>query len=210
MELLMEVPNLLKTGHIIHFGNAWPEAKAQKYFRVERANQLVYDVSRIVAPGYASSGASGTDVAIQDIGFDAPNAGAVSDALISLLPTKDITMYEILLGFKGLGMVYPRFANRYQQQLETSLVLPTPSSSALAWLGFFDSQQSPWYAPKVRLYTVKDQEPPHLYLFNPYQDDEKIVARFVVNKCKLVSVSQPTEQDKKVARELTYYTEDLW
>lgn len=210
MELLMEVPNLLKTGHIVHFGEGWPEAKAKKYFRVERANQLMYDVHRIVAPGNATSGASGTAVSIQDISFEAPSTGSVSDAYLSLLPVKDITMYELLLGFKGLGLVYPRYANRYQQQLETSLVLPTPTSDALAWMGFFDSQQSPWYAPKVRMYTVKDQEPPHMYLYNPYQDDEKVVVRFVVNKCKLVSVVQPTEQDKKVARELTYYTQDLW
>ena len=202
MELLVDTPRFLKEGHIVHFGEGWRNDKENKYFKVQQTQQLTYDVIRIVSPGNAN---------IQDIDFEAPNQGGVSDAYISMLPVNTKTMYESLIGFKGICMVYPRYGNRYQLQLEESQVLPTPSDTTyLAWMGYFDSVQSPYYAPKVRVYTLKDQEPPHWFLFNPYQDDEKIVIRNVVNKCKLELLPTPSEVEKKVAREVTYYTKFIW
>jgi hypothetical protein len=202
MELLVDTPMLLKEGHIVHFGEGWRNEKERKFFKVLVTQQLTYDVIRIVAPGNAN---------IQDVSFMAPNQGGVSNDYISLLPVNTKTLYEILVGFKGIPMVYPRYANRYQLQLEESQVLPTPSDTTyLAWMGYFDAEGSPYYAPKVRVYTVKDQEPPHWYLFNPYQDDEKIVIRNVVNKCQLEKLENPTEQQVRVAREVTYYTKFIW
>jgi len=204
MELLVDTPMLLKEGHIVHFGEGWRNEKEKKFFKVQTTQQLTYDVIRIVSPGNAN---------IQDVSFMAPNQGGVDNDYISLLPVNSKTMYETLIGFKGICMVYPRYGNRYQLQLETSQVLPTPSDTTyLAWMGYFDAAQSPYYAPKVRVYTVKDQEPPHWYLFNPYQDDEKIVIRNVVNKCllDLIPDNKVTERDKAVAREVTYYTKFIW
>ena len=202
MELLVDTPMLLKEGHIVHFSEGWRNEKEKKFFKVLTTQQLTYDVIRIVSPGNAN---------IQDIDFEAPNQGGVSDAYISMLPVNTKTMYECLIGFKGICMVYPRYGNRYQLQLEESQCLPTPSDTTyLAWMGYFDSVQSPYFAPKVRVYTLKDQEPPHWYLFNPYQDDEKIVIRNVVNKCLLELLPTPSEQEKRVAREVTYYTKFIW
>lgn len=204
MELLVDTPTLLKESHIVHFGEGWRNEKEKKYFKVIQTQQLVYDVIRIVSPGNAN---------IQDISFEAPNQGGVSDNYISLLPVNTKTMYEILMGFKGTVMAYPRYGNRYQLQLEVSNVLPTPSDTVyLAWMGYFDKEQSPWYAPKARVYTLKDQEPPHFFLFNPYQDDEKIVIRNVVNKCQLELIpdGKVSERDRAVAREVTYYTKYIW
>jgi len=204
MELLVDTPMLLKEGHIVHFGDKWRTDKAEKFFKVQIAQQLTYDVIRIVSPGNAN---------IQDVSFMAPNQGGVDNDYISLLPVNSKTMYETLIGFKGTCMAYPRYGNRYFLDLETSKVLPTPSDTTyLAWMGYFDAAQSPYYAPKVRVYTVKDQEPPHWYLFNPYQDDEKIVIRNVVNKCllDLIPDNKVTERDKAVAREVTYYTKFIW
>ncbi len=202
MELLVETPSLLKDGYIVHFGDGWRNDKANKYFRIKQTQQLPYDVSRIVATGNGG---------IQDISFEAPNNGGVNNSYISLLPVNTKTLYEILVGFKGTPMIYPRYANRYQLQLEESQVLPTPTDTEyLAWLGYFDANQSPYYAPKVRVYTVKDQEPPHWYLFNPYQDDEKVIIKNIVNKCLLEPLPEPTETEKRVAREVTYYTKYIW
>lgn len=204
MELLVDTPSLLKEGHIVHFSDKWGSDKAEKFFKVLRAQQLMYDVSRIVSPASAN---------IQEISFMAPNQGSVDNDYISLLPVNTKTMYEILIGFKGICMAYPRYSNRYFLSLETSQVLPTPSDTTyLAWMGYFDATQSPYYAPKVRVYTVKDQEPPHWYLFNPYQDDEKIVIRNIVNKCllDLIPEAKLTERDKAVAREVTYFTKFIW
>lgn len=202
MELLVDTPMLLKDGHIVHFGEGWRNEKENKFFKVAIAQQLTYDVIRIVSPGSAN---------IQDVSFMAPNQGGVSNDYISLLPVNTKTLYEIIIGFKGICMVYPRYANRYQLQLEESQVLPTPSDTTyLAWMGYFDAEGSPYWSPKVRVYTVKDQEPPHWYLFNPYQDDEKIVIRNIVNKCQLAPIKEPTEQERRVAREVTYYTKFIW
>jgi len=202
MELLVDTPMLLKEGHIVHFGEGWRSDKEKKYFKVLQTQQLTYDVCRIVSPGNAN---------IQDISFEAPNQGGVSNAYISLLPVNSKTMYETLCGFKGLCMVYPRYGNRYQLQLETSQVLPTPTDATyLAWMGYYDANQSPYFAPKIRIYTLKDQEPPHWFLFNPYQDDEKIVVRNLVNKCLLDLLPNPSEVEKRVAREVTYYTKFIW
>jgi len=202
MELLTETPSLLKSDHVVHFSDGWRSDRAMRFFKVRETSQLVYDVIRIVTPGNAG---------IQDLSFEAPNQGGVSDAYISMLPVNVKTLYEILVGFKGIPMVYPRYGNRYDLQLEVSQVLPTPTDTTyLAWMGYYDANQSPWFEPKVRVYTVKDQEPPHWYLFNPYQDDEKIVIRNVMNKCLLEPLPNPSDSEKRVAREITYYTKTMW
>ena len=160
---------------------------------------MEYDVSRIISAGSANC---------KDVSFEAPATGGVSSLKISLLPVNAKTMYEILIGIKGLPIAYPRYANRYDLQLEETQCQPNPSDADLFALGFYDFEKSPWYAPKIREYTVVDQEPPHLYLFNPEQGDEKIVLTFIVNRCLLEPVTSPA--DIKVAREVNYFKVFSW
>jgi hypothetical protein len=166
---------------------------------------MEYDVIRIVAPGNVTASN------FQDISFEAPNQGGVSNAYISLLPDNVHTMYEILLGIKGMPFVYPRYQNRWQLQLEEMGCYPDLTDPTyLMYLGFYDAGKSPWYSPKIRDYTIKDTEPPHLYLWNPYQDDEKIVLCFIVNRCYLEKVTAPGPAEQKVAREVNYFTKYIW
>jgi hypothetical protein len=202
-ELLTETPPLLKEGYLVHFSKFWDDKWADKYFKVGRVSQFEYDIFRIVSPGSSAK---------QDVSFDAPSNGGVSDQYLSLLPDNNKTMYEILVGFKGLPMIYPRYADKYFQYLEETGCTVNLDDTALRLQGFYDSRQSPWYAPKLREYTVKDQEPPHLYLFNPFQDDEKIVMHIVVNRCMLQAAGAEAAQGQgvKVAREVNHYSMYLW
>jgi len=201
MELLTETPPLLKEGHIVHFSKEWNDDWSEKFFKVVKAKQVEYDVNRILSPGSAN---------IKDVSFEAPQGGGVSSLKISLLPVGSKTMYEILIGIKGTPKVYPRYRNKYFLDLEETGCIPDPSDVDLSALGFYDSEKSPWYAPRVREYTVVNQEPPHLLLFNPFQDDEKIVLNFIVNQCLLAPVQQASGIDAKVAREVNYHKVLTW
>lgn len=204
-ELLTEVPSLLREGHVVRFTEKWDKAWAKKYFRILIAQQIEYDVHRIVAPGTGSS-------SYQDISFDSPAGGGVSAAYLSLLPENPETIYEILIGFKGLCLAYPRYNNSYALKLETTQVLPDLTDDSLRFIGFYDEVHSPYYALKLREHTVKDQSPPELRLFNPMVNDEKFVMRFIVNRCKVeeVAVAALTEQEKRVAREIKHFSVFTW
>ena len=188
-ELLTETPPLLREGHFINFIGGWPEAKDNKWFRVERVQQIKYDVARIVA----------ADSSI-DLDFRAPSGGGLADKNLSLIPNKDQTCYELLMGFKGNALVYPMYANSYFGKLETTNVVPDTGNTRLRYLGFFDEDDSPFNAPRLREHVVRDQEPPVLRVYNDYPIDERLVIRIIVNRVMLVAVSAVAENIRQVAR----------
>jgi hypothetical protein len=206
MEVLPETPPFLKEGHLVHFCGGWPTILAGKYFNISRTQTMEYDVHRIIAAG-------STTAAMLDVSFEAPPSGGVSYNKISLLPVNSSTLFEILIGIKGTVRAYPRYANRYFDQLEVTQCQPNPADADLADLGFYDLNKTPWYKPRVREYTVLGMEPPHLLLYNPYQNDEKIVLTLLINRCLLVPASAivtPGVVQSKVAREINYYKDLMW
>ena len=204
-ELLTEVPRLLREKHIVHFSDKWPDKWAGKYFRVEVCQQFEYHVHRIVPPGTSAP-------AQQDISFGKPPGGSVSLTEISLLPENDKTLYEILLGIKGLVLVLPRYDEEYFLRLQTPGAQPTLTDIDLRFLGHYSHAQSPYYTPKLREHTVTAQTPPVLRLFNPLINDEMIDLVFTVNKCKVREepVTAVTEEEKRVAREIRHFGTYTW
>lgn len=191
-ELLTDTPPLLREGHIIRFVGAWPEDKRGRWFRVDLAQQIKYDVTRIV-----TSGGSGFDV-----DFRAPSGGGVSDSQISLLPERANTAYEVLLGLKGNPLVLPIYNNTYYLKLETNQVIPTLTDARLRYLGFWDEDDTPFDQPRLRDYLVHDQEPPVLRLYSDTDLDERLTLRFIVNRMMVTEIDQTSlsEDLKRLAR----------
>ena len=201
VELLTETPALLREGHYIFFDGGWPEGtgKNRKWFQVERAQQIKLDIPRIVSAGSSI-----------DLDFSAPAGGGIGDLNLSLLPTNSDTLYEMLLGMKGLHSCYPMYNNSYYQKLEVTNVAPDTGDRNLRYLGSYDALDSPFDAPRLREHVVKDQQPPVLRLYNDETLDEALIIRFIINRCRLVAVSQPSEETRRVARVAKYHAWFNW
>ena len=204
-ELMTEVPSLLREGYVLHFSDMWDKDWAKKYFRVEICQQMEYHVHRIVAPGTAAP-------ANQDLSFDAPSGGGVSNTRLSLLPESEKSVYEMLLGIKGLVLVYPMYNDKYFNELETTGVHPDLTNVDLRFLGGYGQAHSPYYAPKLREHTIKDQTPPVLRLFNPLVRNEVIDLVFTINRCKVIEVTESSlsEQDRRAARQVRHFQTYIW
>ena len=201
-ELLTTPPSLLREGHIIHFEGDWPDSKKDKWFRVDRAWQIKFDVARIVASADS-----------QDLRFEAAaGSDPVGNTNLALIPDKPGTVYELLMGMKGNLLAYPRYADSFLLSLEKSGVTPSTSDVDLRYLGFYDEEDSPFEAPRLREYTVKDQETPVLRLYNDGTIAEKMVLRFIVNRCKLLQVdpSSVSERERSLVRIAKYHTQTVW
>jgi len=194
-EQLVEIPSLLREGFIVHFVGGWPDAvnKNNKYFQVERAFQIKYDVGRVIAAGDT-----------QDISFGSVSAGIDAND-IGLLPAATNTLYEILMGFKGYPLVYPRYENAYYLRLQVTNVTPDITNERLRYLGFWEEKDSPFDAPKLREYTVSSQDAPVLRCYGDADIDQAIRFRFLVNSCRLGEIASPTQEQRKVAREVRWH-----
>lgn len=196
VELLTETPSLLREGHLIFFTGGWPSntQKDGRWFRVERSHQIKLDVPRIVSAGNSI-----------DLDFAVPAGGDITDLNLSLIPTNSHTLYELLFGMKGLPFVYPRYNNSYYQKLEASNVVPDTSDADLRYLGFYDEGDSPFDAPRLREHVVQNQQAPVLRVYNDQIDDEALIFRFIINRCRLVDAIQPPEDLRRVARIAKYH-----
>ena len=192
-----EIPLLLREGHYLYFVGGWPapSMKEGKWFRVDRAQQIKYDVNRIVA---ATSSI--------DLDFAVPAGGGLGDKNLSLIPQNTDTLYELLLGIKGNVLVYPIYNNSYYLRLEATNVLPDTSNARLRYIGFWDESDSAFDAPKLREYVIKDQQAPVLRLYNDMFLDEPAELRFIVNRTKLIEAPPPSEEVRRVARVVKYHT----
>lgn len=203
VELLPETPTLLKERHVIHFSPGWPAVWEKKFFRVALTQQVEYEATYIISAGSGNT---------YDVDFDKPSTGGVSAAYKSLLPTSPDTVYEILIGIKGLVVIFPRYNNSYFGKLEVSNVVPDPADTSLKYLGFIGERQSPYYSPRLREYTVKDVQPPALRLFNNMPNEERVVLRFIVNRCRVDTVSEGnlSREERERAREAKHFSIFTW
>ena len=196
IELLTEVPSLLREGHFVFFEGGWTDStkKDQKWFQVQRTQQIKLDIPRIVSAGSSI-----------DLDFAAPSGGGIGDTNLSLLPTSGDTLYEILLGLKGMPFMYPMYNNMYFQRLEVTNVLPDTGDRNLRYLGFYDELDSPFEAPRLREHVIKDQQPPVLRLYNDQILDEVLIIRFIINRCRLVETPLRSEEMRRLGRVLKYH-----
>lgn len=161
---------------------------------VERAQQIKLDVPRIVTAGSSI-----------DLDFAAPSGGGIGDLNLSLLPVNGDTLYELLVGLKGLPLMYPMYNNSYYQKLEVTAVNPDTGDRNLRYLGFYDESDSPFEAPRLREYVVKDQQPPVLRVYNDQTLDEVLIIRFIINRCRLVATTQRSEEMRRLGRVAKYH-----
>ena len=199
IELLTETPSLLREGHFVRFEGGWPVAKNDKWFQVQRTQQIKLDIPRIVTAGSSI-----------DLDFSAPAGGGIGDLNLSLLPTNDNTLYELLLGMKGKLTVYPMYNNSYYQKLEVTGIVPDTGDRNLRYLGSYDALDSPFEAPRLREYVIKDQQPPVLRVYNDQTLDDVLIIRFIINRCFLAAGTPPTEEIRRVARVAKYHAWFNW
>lgn len=196
IELLTEVQPLLREGHYVFFDGGWSSEtrKDRTMFQVQRTQQIKLDIPRIVSAGSSI-----------DLDFSAPSGGGIADLNLSLVPTKPDTLYEMLIGMKGLPFMYPMYNNSYYQKLEVTAVVPDTGDRNLRYLGFFDELDSPFHAPRLREYVVQNQQPPVLRLYNDQTQDEVLIIRFIINRCKIVATPTQSEESRRVARIAKYH-----
>lgn len=178
-ELLSETPPLLRSGHVVFFEDkTWDPKYAGKWFRVVRAQQVPYNIGRIVSAN-----------ASIDLDFSAPAGGGVGDTNLSLLPDHAEELFEILFGIKGTPLVYPRYQNQYFLSLAVTNVIPDTGDANLRYLGFYNQDDSPFDEPRLREHIVKDNGGvPVLRVYNDFATDEKIVLRAIVNRIRMDEV----------------------
>ena len=181
-ELLSEVPTLLRPGHLVYFKDqGWHSNYKGKWFTVGQAQQIKYDIGRIVDANSSI-----------DLDFVAPASGGVSATSLSLVPTKEDTLYEQLWGIRGTPLVYPRYNNTYFLKLEVTNVAPDTGDERLRYLGFYDEADSPFEQMRLREYVVKDNDGvPVLRVYNDLDVAEPIDLRVIVNRVQLEKVASP-------------------
>lgn len=202
-ELLTETPGLLRVGHVLRFdGSGWDEKYADKWFRVAQAQQIKYDISRVISANTS-----------RDLDFASPAGGGVSDTALSLMPDKEDTLYEQLWGIRGTPLVYPMYENRYFLQLEITRVAPDTGDERLRYLGFYDQNDSSLAMPRVREYVVKvNNGTPVLRLYNDFDLDELMILRVVVNRVRLEKKAEADipENIRPMARIIRHHRSFSW
>ncbi|MEM1551568.1 MAG: hypothetical protein QXH03_02725 [Candidatus Bathyarchaeia archaeon] len=197
-ELLATPEELLKENYYVYFtsGRWTPENPwAEKFYVIELTQQIPFELAFILNSAQKHT-------------LDFDDSG--------LIPKSTKTLYEILIGLKGQNILfYPRIPSTdYYLKLEKSGFVPDPEDVVKRFLGCYVEDDSPYRAPKLRTYTIKDMEPPVLEIYNNGPEPEKTVVRFIVNRCKLAPVDPETER-KLRAKQLPYrvikhYTQMVW
>ena len=181
----------LKENDYVKFTDNWTPSDlyAGKYFVVKGHLFKKYDKSFILANG-----------STYDLTLDEDSG---------LLPTNDLSLYEIFVGIKGLALFYIRWSQtEYFIRLEKPEFLPDYSSSTKRYIGFLEPSDTPIHEPKLVIYTTKKMDPVQLRFYNDTGVSQKIVIRFNINHCKLEEVpSVPEGYVVKVIRHWRDYKE---
>jgi len=194
----MKTPSLLLDSHIVVFSSKFTgetERFASKYFVVENPAQVSYD------RWYILPNADFLDI-------DLANAATGKE---NIYPDAVDELCEVLLGFNdGQYLVYPIMPSpdRYFYKLGYSGMIPDRAHANRRYLGAWKPVDSPYIEPMIRLTFVKDLTPMLLRTYIDSTDDyEKVVMRYVINRCTIRELKTPTSEQKAVARHIYYYTE---
>ena len=199
IRLFTVTPELLKPRYVVHFSKGFKKEWVERYFRVTRVQQLGHEKHRIIA--------SNTSHDIDLSGELAEHGGLYPD-----LPN---SLFEILIGWKPKqALMYPRLPTTdYFQKLEmTGWVPPSADNIAteheLRYVGEFSGEDSPYDQPKLRIHAVKDMAALALRFYADSPEDEKVVVKFTVNRCKVdeVRYGDLTEKEKAAVREIYHYS----
>ncbi len=172
---------ILKEGNTVKFvGNFTDSVRDGDCFTIERTVQVTYEISVILPP------ADSTMIDLNQLG---------------LYPESEKTLYEILVGLKGGKemLIYPQIpAGKYIWRLEKSTIVPNVASEELRYLGEISVDDSPYTDPRLRIHTIKDLEPLVFIVYNDASDYEKIVLKFIVNKCRIKRIDTAGKADREI------------
>ena len=198
-------PKLLQEGYLVHFDSDWPsthEAIREKTFRIDAVNQVPYDLSYILP-----TGAVGT--IYRDVDFS-NGSGTFQE---SMYPTKQNSLFEVLLGFKPGNFISHWYipAGKSVHNLEYAQMYPDLTDTKRKYLGARQPKDSPYDDPRIKLYLVKDLAPLIMRLYVlPGVLFEKIVCGLTVNKCLMREIEAPTEDQLLKAKVIRYYDYLRW
>jgi len=194
-ELLVVPEPFLKEQFYVYFTENWDKKWSDRFFEVVLTQQIKFDLHGIVPTGRT------WDIVFLDQG---------------LVPENPKTLYEILIGFKGYGLCYPRLPSTdWYLKLEKAGFVPDPASDTYRYLGCYTPDEMPYTQPKLRAYCIKDMEPPVLRFYaESVETHEKIVAKFIVNRCRVEPVPEEIERKlraKKIPfRKIKHYSLLKW
>ena len=195
IKLHAEQPTLLKEGDYVKFVSSdrrakfSPDVYAGATFKVTKTQRVVFDRAFIIPPNDYTE-------------LDLSNDG------LGLYPERPTTLYEILIGLKGSKemLIYIQIpAGKYLNRLEKSDLYPVPADPTRRYLGFIDLQASTIDEPKLLVYSLKDMESIIFQVYNDSSDYQKIIFRFLVNKCQIAPVKPEEAKEPK----LIWHWEDL-
>ena len=192
-EILIRPEPFLKPRQYVYFTSSWNiERVAGKFFEVVRTQQLTYEKAIILQENNYY-----TFTMNEDSG---------------LLPDRTNTLYEMYIGIKGNVLMYIRWPSTdYFMRFEKAELKPAEPERLSTdvdkrYISVIDQTISPYDKPRYREYTIKEMEPIALVFFNDSIDDEKVVLRFLVNRCMLVE----TEEKPEKFRIIPFYTDFKW
>jgi len=201
IKMFTETPELLLPRQYVKFigeGRDFTDnVKDGDMFRVTKTQQVLYEQAFILPPSNTTM-------------LDLSSETATS---LGLYPTSVETLYEILVGIKGGKdiIVYPQIpAGKFFARLEKAELTPVPQVPQLRYLGFVDVKATPIDKPKLRIHTIKDLEPLIFVLYNDGSDYEKIVFRFLVNKCKIKKLEPEEAKKVEIYREIHHFEALRW
>jgi len=178
--IIVDKPVLLKPGDVVKFGLEWPKPFEGKFFKIVKNMLLKWDYYTLIASG----GKVELEVAMDH----------------RLTPTHEKTLYEIYMGFHpklaGLILLYIMWPTTdWLHKFEYLTEHPNPEDPVTRYINFFDARDMvlEFVGPKLRMYTVRAYNPFKLVFYNDSPEEEKIVARFYVNRCKLEEIKEVPE-----------------
>jgi len=214
------LPALIQQDWYVRFSDKWNpslinSAKPNTWvFQVAECNQTPYDLPYIIpANDY------------RDVDFS--NTTTLPGLQENLYPVSKQTLYEIQLGFKEanfLAQFYIPASQPLSRLEQNTMVAPDPPTiitaanftSPLRYLAQRKWRDSPYDDKKLYIYTVAQMDALIMRLFVDSglpviaTDYEKIIVGIVVNKCKLVEVTNLTPAILDKCKEIPYYTDLRW
>lgn len=199
IKLFTETPELLLPRQYVKFTGAdfTDYIREGDTFRVVRTQQIVYEQAVIIPA---------SDYTQLDLSSETTTS-------LGLYPTSTNTLYEILVGLKGgkdILMYLQIPAGKFFARLEKPTLFPNPATAQLRYIGFIDVETTPVDKPKLRIHTVKDLEPIIAVIYNDGSDYEKLVMKFIINRCQLERLSPEEAAKVEVYREIQHYEALRW
>lgn len=180
----------LKPRENVFFTESWPiENFSGKFFEVLKNQTVKYDVWKLVAQG------SSTDIDLTDDN--------------GWLPQTTLSLYEINLTMKGQCLLYVLWpADTYLFSLEKAGFKPEPTDDTKRYIGFFEESDIPFdqTGNVLKLYLVKNMDPIRLRIYNDSISDEKVVLRFMINRCRLNLL----KEKPSIYRTIFYHKDFKW